>query len=152
MIRRPPRSTLFPYTTLFRSPGNEESEHGLLAGESFVLRPEGDLREAGCRMRDASLVTKQGPLARVPLLLARQRFGERRVERRHQLGAVAAQAIARARVDKRLDHALVAEPQVDALAQLHERAVRSVRLAAREDGLDRARAHVLDRAQAEADP
>src|SRR3989441_10128056 len=25
MIRRPPRSTLFPYTTLFRSPGVEES-------------------------------------------------------------------------------------------------------------------------------
>src|SRR5437773_9615769 len=23
MIRRPPRSTLFPYTTLFRSPGNK---------------------------------------------------------------------------------------------------------------------------------
>src|SRR3712207_6905498 len=29
MIRRPPRSTLFPYTTLFRSPG----EHGLLEPE-----------------------------------------------------------------------------------------------------------------------
>src|SRR5437016_7297947 len=25
MIRRPPRSTLFPYTTLFRSPGDLES-------------------------------------------------------------------------------------------------------------------------------
>src|SRR5690242_21075851 len=24
MIRRPPRSTLFPYTTLFRSPGNRQ--------------------------------------------------------------------------------------------------------------------------------
>src|SRR3712207_8188539 len=28
MIRRPPRSTLFPYTTLFRSPG-ERVGHGL---------------------------------------------------------------------------------------------------------------------------
>src|SRR2546426_10095927 len=28
MIRRPPRSTLFPYTTLFRS-GNAEVRHGL---------------------------------------------------------------------------------------------------------------------------
>src|SRR2546430_11217606 len=29
MIRRPPRSTLFPYTTLFRSPvaGNDKSSH-----------------------------------------------------------------------------------------------------------------------------
>src|SRR5690242_21487109 len=26
MIRRPPRSTLFPYTTLFRSPATEESQ------------------------------------------------------------------------------------------------------------------------------
>src|SRR3989449_9296002 len=26
MIRRPPRSTLFPYTTLFRSPAGRESE------------------------------------------------------------------------------------------------------------------------------
>src|SRR2546427_2193388 len=26
MIRRPPRSTLFPYTTLFRSPGEPNSE------------------------------------------------------------------------------------------------------------------------------
>src|SRR2546422_4679934 len=28
MIRRPPRSTLFPYTTLFRSPGKGERAHG----------------------------------------------------------------------------------------------------------------------------
>src|SRR5258706_15579916 len=28
MIRRPPRSTLFPYTTLFRSPGAWESGSG----------------------------------------------------------------------------------------------------------------------------
>src|SRR2546425_7600567 len=34
MIRRPPRSTLFPYTTLFRSP---------------ALHAEGDLRAAGDR-------------------------------------------------------------------------------------------------------
>src|SRR3712207_8120788 len=29
MIRRPPRSTLFPYTTLFRSPGPELEVEGL---------------------------------------------------------------------------------------------------------------------------
>src|SRR5258708_8803276 len=32
MIRRPPRSTLFPYTTLFRSPDVERRHHLLLAG------------------------------------------------------------------------------------------------------------------------
>src|SRR5258706_2744316 len=30
MIRRPPRSTLFPYTTLFRSPVDERRRPGLL--------------------------------------------------------------------------------------------------------------------------
>src|SRR3712207_7788970 len=30
MIRRPPRSTLFPYTTLFRSPLTGEVEQGVL--------------------------------------------------------------------------------------------------------------------------
>src|SRR5260221_4723949 len=36
MIRRPPRSTLFPYTTLFRSPGRRHAadEHIGLAGEN----------------------------------------------------------------------------------------------------------------------
>src|SRR2546427_8579504 len=29
MIRRPPRSTLFPYTTLFRSEGGEAHSHGV---------------------------------------------------------------------------------------------------------------------------
>src|SRR5690349_22953619 len=37
MIRRPPRSTLFPYTTLFRSPMNFE-EH---TAKSMVLVPAG---------------------------------------------------------------------------------------------------------------
>src|SRR3712207_8743282 len=32
MIRRPPRSTLFPYTTLFRSPEDLQPEHDRAAG------------------------------------------------------------------------------------------------------------------------
>src|SRR5256885_7691751 len=39
MIRRPPRSTLFPYTTLFRSPGNG-CEFGLSFGTFFQRRLE----------------------------------------------------------------------------------------------------------------
>src|SRR3712207_7212218 len=44
MIRRPPRSTLFPYTTLFRSlreevHASQERAHGLIAGrERFERR------------------------------------------------------------------------------------------------------------------
>src|SRR3712207_7313327 len=56
MIRRPPRSTLFPYTTLFRSPihGGEPgpAEHGAQAsprprhrhGARVLLTPGGSLR------------------------------------------------------------------------------------------------------------
>src|SRR2546429_5557062 len=42
MIRRPPRSTLFPYTTLFRSMGNQLSggEQQMLAiGRALVTNP-----------------------------------------------------------------------------------------------------------------
>src|SRR2546422_4732120 len=39
MIRRPPRSTLFPYTTLFRSPTLYDSEHYLLNRWVYVVRP-----------------------------------------------------------------------------------------------------------------
>src|SRR2546422_5963324 len=42
MIRRPPRSTLFPYTTLFRSPAPRDSACDVIAGlaitpDSFVI-------------------------------------------------------------------------------------------------------------------
>src|SRR5687768_17706453 len=43
MIRRPPRSTLFPYTTLFRSPGFDPRAQGPARREpvlpAFPLRP-----------------------------------------------------------------------------------------------------------------
>src|SRR3712207_8162505 len=44
MIRRPPRSTLFPYTTLFRSAGDRRHAGGA-AGGAFAL-PPGDGRRA----------------------------------------------------------------------------------------------------------
>src|SRR5258707_8778119 len=40
MIRRPPRSTLFPYTTLFRSAGNSLPETGRV--HALVLHRERD--------------------------------------------------------------------------------------------------------------
>src|SRR5689334_24846508 len=45
MIRRPPRSTLFPYTTLFRSDLEEHALRGLVHRDVPVLRP----RELGDR-------------------------------------------------------------------------------------------------------
>src|SRR5260370_32470461 len=46
MIRRPPRSTLFPYTTLFRSPARRPAQRLRedLAGRRAHARPPG----AGC--------------------------------------------------------------------------------------------------------
>src|SRR2546427_2970550 len=39
MIRRPPRSTLFPYTTLFRSPPALDSHHSSISVASAYQRP-----------------------------------------------------------------------------------------------------------------
>src|SRR4051812_49583411 len=40
MIRRPPRSPLFPYTTLFRSPRPEHARHDRHFGPHDALDPE----------------------------------------------------------------------------------------------------------------
>src|SRR2546422_5486333 len=54
MIRRPPRSTLFPYTTLFRSIGDDEVEDLLRE----ALRRGGDA--VGLEHTVASLAEQQG--------------------------------------------------------------------------------------------
>src|SRR2546430_13054612 len=53
MIRRPPRSTLFPYTTLFRSATGVRAEaHGAPGPSRSASAPRGD-REPGARaLRD----------------------------------------------------------------------------------------------------
>src|SRR5256885_2405465 len=54
MIRRPPRSTLFPYTTLFRSvPAALVDAHVVdagvrAAGDAALLRPVGELQRRPC--------------------------------------------------------------------------------------------------------
>src|SRR2546430_8376638 len=54
MIRRPPRSTLFPYTTLFRSP-NVETDYCMHAHVGFIARGriEGEYAD-GCRFEYAA--------------------------------------------------------------------------------------------------
>src|SRR5690242_21624386 len=51
MIRRPPRSTLFPYTTLFRS-RRDVRDHGELARHAAAAaRPNGDHQARGLYRR-----------------------------------------------------------------------------------------------------
>src|SRR3712207_7591965 len=54
MIRRPPRSTLFPYTTLFRSRGADRALQpvGLLPEVERVAQQHGEAHQAGDRVGD----------------------------------------------------------------------------------------------------
>src|SRR2546426_12829653 len=54
MIRRPPRSTLFPYTTLFRSHVSAETSRRLACDATRVVMrhdPDGRVTEVGARTR-----------------------------------------------------------------------------------------------------
>src|SRR2546430_8120143 len=57
MIRRPPRSTLFPYTTLFRSPVDEfprQREARSAIAVATLLGSESAVLSAGCGRRGQS--------------------------------------------------------------------------------------------------
>src|SRR5258707_3832788 len=49
MIRRPPRSTLFPYTTLFRSRPQPRRHQAIPPARLAHTGPPGELRDAGRR-------------------------------------------------------------------------------------------------------
>src|SRR3989454_7434863 len=61
MIRRPPRSTLFPYTTLFRSLRNPRADgrRGARAGHRPAPRPRA--RQVGHRLHVAALLALRRP-------------------------------------------------------------------------------------------
>src|SRR5687767_15421333 len=69
MIRRPPRSTLFPYTTLFRSPPGD----GRRGADAASHAPAGD-RRGVARLREA----RGGRSRRLCACAARGRRRERR--------------------------------------------------------------------------
>src|SRR3712207_9561344 len=78
MIRRPPRSTLFPYTTLFRSPVGAGAPEALVQQQRQRERPrepqrDGDGRERqGVAQRDAEDIVLQ-QVAEVPQADERRR-------------------------------------------------------------------------------
>src|SRR5437762_7938986 len=53
MIRRPPRSTLFPYTTLFRSARGAIGVDGACLGERALTRDRGERIEGPVALGDA---------------------------------------------------------------------------------------------------
>src|SRR2546427_4160409 len=75
MIRRPPRSTLFPYTTLFRSPGRDQraqsaaGDQRLSDGRSEAAL-EGLRRAEGRRVDDLQLAETLQVLLRIGRLIA----------------------------------------------------------------------------------
>src|SRR3712207_7040807 len=74
MIRRPPRSTLFPYTTLFRS---ERSQMDAVGGRAHqLIEHMHDLRAAQLQPLDHVDARAQAPL----LVLERENLGDLLVE------------------------------------------------------------------------
>src|SRR3712207_9578356 len=85
MIRRPPRSTLFPYTTLFRSAGTSSRSSKLVHGglrylQNFDL---GLVREA---LLERQLMVRLAPHLVRPLPLVIAAFGGARPDRMAGMG------------------------------------------------------------------
>src|SRR3712207_8805265 len=76
MIRRPPRSTLLPYTTLFRSAGADARDVGV---DGHVAHAEGEQQDA--RGGLAAHAGQRGELAARPL--DRQARSEEHTSERH---------------------------------------------------------------------
>src|SRR2546422_7937965 len=82
MIRRPPRSTLFPYTTLFRS----EHEEGPAVGDSEAHRSVRGVEERGVQAGRSPEGPGRRPGVGVPGAAA---GGMAELEPRHRAGAAA---------------------------------------------------------------
>src|SRR2546422_3386074 len=80
MIRRPPRSTLFPYTTLFRSEETDRAQHLFLAHAGPL--------QAEDQRRHAQPIAVAGDLVRDPGRVADQRSEEHTSELQSRLHLV----------------------------------------------------------------
>src|SRR2546427_7994234 len=90
MIRRPPRSTLFPYTTLFRSNWSKEAQ----AGDSNTVSP-------GCALRAAAATAvARSPLCSTGTLPCRIRSEEHTSELQSQSNLVCRLLLEKKKNDK----------------------------------------------------
>src|SRR3989442_5225051 len=80
MIRRPPRSTLFPYTTLFRSvdAALERDAVDDEAGAVEVTRTRDEARRGGSYSLDSSLYRRRAPMQAESARKASEPVGRRR--------------------------------------------------------------------------
>src|SRR3712207_7240421 len=61
MIRRPPRSTLFPYTTLFRSHHVDHAHDGLAAHQAVGVERQHEVERAPVRTAEVAQVARLEP-------------------------------------------------------------------------------------------
>src|SRR3712207_8031259 len=89
MIRRPPRSTLFPYTTLFRSLHIFEERYKQMVNEcldresefGMVLADESGTRRVGCTAKIVELVERYEDGRMLILVEGSRRFKDRKSTR-----------------------------------------------------------------------
>src|SRR2546430_13422319 len=73
MIRRPPRSTLFPYTTLFRSHGCDQPQRAARHPGAALRRTDGGHRRAG---RPVGLEAARPPVVSIHELRSEEHTSE----------------------------------------------------------------------------
>src|SRR5690348_17556416 len=86
MIRRPPRSTLFPYTTLFRSSTQSRSKRFSAAGAVFRLASVG-CAASGAENANNSRSEEHTSELQSPVHLVCRLLLEKKKEKRHTLVA-----------------------------------------------------------------
>ena len=136
-----------------RMPRRVEPDRLFLLRQPLRLRPRRDVRERELRVWLQLAVKRAAEhryLSRRRFLLLERRFTQRLVENRGVLRAVTAEAVERARLNERLEHALVADAQVNAIGEIEQRLERAIR-ARRDNRIDRRAADVSDCAESEAD-
>src|SRR2546425_4243582 len=86
MIRRPPRSTLFPYTTLFRSPMRREAERG---SARFGRRGLGASEQRSARAARARSEEHTSELQSLAYLVCRLLLEKKKkIKKPHQVHAI----------------------------------------------------------------